>query len=271
MQKHGLIINADDFGLHPRVNAAVERAYTRGVLTSASLMVGGPAAAQAVAIARALPGLRVGLHIVLVDGVAVLPPADIPSLVDVHGRFPNAMAREGARFFFIPRVRRELAREIRAQFAAFAATGLTLDHVNTHKHFHLHPTVLSLILSIGKEFGMRAMRFPRERDAPWLLHPWLALTRVRLAISGVAHNSRVVGIRNSGRMDEASVLAALAQLPGGVVELYFHPAEGMGAISPSMADYRHADELAALLSPRVFAQIERLALPLGGFTDLMHQ
>ena len=138
----GLIITADDFGLHESVNQAVERAHREGVLSAASLMVAAPAAADAIARARALPSLRVGLHLVLADGRSILPHAAIPDLVDAKGRFGDRMARDGVRFFFLPWVRRQLAAEIRAQFEAFAASGLPLDHVNTHKHFHLHPTLL---------------------------------------------------------------------------------------------------------------------------------
>ena len=267
-----LIVTADDFGLHADVNAAVERAHRDGVLRAASLMVGAPAAADAVARARALPTLRVGLHLVLADGAATLPRAAIPALVDADGRFGSRMARDGMRFFFLPHVRRQLAAEIRAQFDAFAATGLPLDHVNTHKHFHLHPTVLSLILAIGRDYGLRAMRLPAEAGAPLPLRPWLALLKRRLARAGVAHNDYVVGIADSGAMDEAALLAALRRLPArGVGEIYLHPALCSGApIAASMRDYRHADELAALLSPRVRAEVERLAragVALGGFAD----
>ena len=141
MQPTGLIITADDFGRHPAINEAVERAHREGVLTAASLMMGEAHVAEAVAVARRNPRLRVGLHLVLTEGRAVLPPTRIPDLVDAQGRFPDdAMARDGVRFFFLPRVRRQLAAEIRAQFEAFKATGLQLDHVNAHRHFHLHPT-----------------------------------------------------------------------------------------------------------------------------------
>ena len=72
------------------------------------------------------------------------------------------MVRLGLRFFFRPRVTAQLAAEIRAQFAAFAATGLPLDHVNAHKHLHLHPTVGRMMIDIGREYGLRAVRVPAE-------------------------------------------------------------------------------------------------------------
>jgi hopanoid biosynthesis associated protein HpnK len=186
------------------------------------------------------------------------------------------MARAGLRLFCLPQVRRQVAREIRAQFEAFAATGLALDHLNAHKHFHLHPTVLTLVLQIGREFGLRAVRLPREAGAPPWLRPWLGLMRTRLRAAGVDHNDQVSGIRRSGRFDEPALLAALAAMlhapVEGVHEIYLHPAlESGAAIAPSMAGYRHADEFAALVSPRVREACAALAargVRFGGFSDL---
>ncbi|WP_341319180.1 hopanoid biosynthesis-associated protein HpnK [Paraburkholderia sp. IMGN_8] len=264
-----LIITADDFGLHRRVNEAVELACRDGVLTAASLMVGAPAVQDAVQRARSLPGLRVGLHLVLADGAATLPRAMIPALVDAQGVFGDNMVRDGFRFFFLPHVRAQLAMEIRAQFDAFARTGLPLDHVNTHKHFHMHPTVLSLILQIGKEYGMRAMRLPCEFDTPLWLKPWVSHMRARLDQADIAHNDYVVGIARTGQMDESTLLDAIARLPAGVGEIYCHPASpGDGALTAGMRTYRHADELAALLSTRVAAALDAAGTVRGGFADL---
>lgn len=261
-----LIVTADDFGLHEAVNEAVERGYRDGVLRAASLMVAAPAVADAVARARQNPGLAVGLHLVLADGRAMLPPTRIPDLVDAKGMFNSNMVGNGFRFFFLPHVRRQLAAEIRAQFEAFAATGLKLDHVNAHKHFHLHPTILSLMLTIGREYGLRAIRLPAEPGmGPWL-RPWLALMRWRLERAGVTYNDHVFGLRHSGGMDEAVMLAILKQLPEGLSEVYLHPASH-GHITESMADYRHADELEALLSPRVRQAIAERYRLCDGFSD----
>jgi hopanoid biosynthesis associated protein HpnK len=267
----GLIITADDFGLHTSVNMAVERAYREGVLSAASLMVAAPAANDAVARAHANPGLRVGLHLVLADGRAMLPPAAIPDLVGHDGCFGRHMVRDGTRFFLLPRVKRQLAAEIRAQFEAFAATGLALDHANAHKHFHLHPTILSLMIAIGRPFGLRSIRLPREAHlAPWL-RPWLGLLQWRLRAGGIGHNDYMVGLRQSGRFDEGALLSALGSLPPrGLGEIYLHPA--LAPVVPGAGTgYRHADELAALLSPRVRRALERLRAQgfcFGGFADL---
>ncbi len=267
--RRALILTADDFGLHARVNEAVERAHLHGVLSAASLMVGAPAAQDAVERARRLPDLRVGLHLVLADGAATLPRDAIPALVDHDGRFGDRMVRDGFRFFLLPHVRDQLAMEIRAQFEAFSKTGLQLDHVNTHKHFHLHPTVLSLILDIGRDYGMRAMRLPYEAHAPVWIKPWMTRMRSTLKRAGIAHNDYVVGIAQTGQMDEAALLATIAHLPDGVGEIYCHPATpGEGALSAGMRAYRHADEFEALLSPRVASALRAAGAMRGGFVDV---
>src|SRR5205814_8142973 len=137
-----LIVTADDFGRDVAVNKAVEDAHTHGILTCASLMVGAPAAADAVERARRLPSLRVGLHVTLSDGKPLLPGS---RLARRNGNFETDAARAGVRYFFQPGIRRALAEEIRAQFEAFRTTGLALDHVNAHQHLHLHPTIARLI------------------------------------------------------------------------------------------------------------------------------
>jgi chitin disaccharide deacetylase len=293
--KRFLIVTADDFGIHEAVNEAVSAASRAGVLTAASLMVGAPAASDAVRRARELPQLRVGLHLVLADGFAVLPRKQIPDLVDEHGRFGDGMGLDGVRYFALPSLRRQLEAEIRAQFAAFARTGLVLDHVNAHKHFHLHPTLLRMIVRIGREFGMTAVRVPREplwyssgrgagagggghgRGGPRLgpmaanafLLPWVGLMKARLRAGGIAFNDQVFGIAGTGRLDEEALLDILANLPDGVTEIYLHPAVDTEApIASTMSEYRHSAELAALLSSRVAAAVAATGAARGGYRDV---
>jgi len=277
-----LIVTADDFGLDEAVNEAIRRAALEGILTSASLMVAAPAREGALRVAAAVPRLRVGLHVVLADGAPVLPARLIPDLVDGNGRFPEGMLRNSFGFALSARVRAQLAAEIRAQFEAFAQTGLVLDHVNAHKHFHLHPTVLELLLRIGSEFGAFAVRVPREplwfaKQAAGTgsavsaasLVPWLANMRRRIHAHGMICNDQVFGIACSGQMDRLRLISILERLPGGVTEIYLHPAVATGVpITPSMAAYRHSEELEALLDPAVRqAQADSQAV-CGGYADL---
>jgi hopanoid biosynthesis associated protein HpnK len=277
-----LIVTADDFGIHEAVNEAVSEAASAGILTAASLMVGAPAAEDAIRRARELPRLRVGLHLVLADGFAVLPREQIPDLVDERGRFGTGMWLDGVRYFALPALRRQLEAEIRAQFEAFSRTGLTLDHVNAHKHFHLHPTLLAMILRIGRDFGMSAVRVPYEpmwysaRDASVgavaataFLIPWVSLMKARLRAGGFTHNDQVFGLSSTGQLDEETLLRILSRLPPGITEIYLHPATDTRApITSSMSEYRHSDELAALLSGRVAAALAATGAARGGYRDL---
>jgi hopanoid biosynthesis associated protein HpnK len=280
-----LILTADDFGLDEAVNEAVERAHREGALTATSLMVGAPAARDAIARARRLPGLAVGLHVVLADGLPVLPLDQVGSLVGTDGRFADSPARAGVRYFFDPRARKELAAEIRAQFAAFHATGLPLDHVNGHTHLHIHPTILELILSIGREYGMRAMRLPAEPAlASWRaaghglasrmatsigLVPWLSFMRHRLQRDGIKFNDFTYGLFDTGAMVETLVLRQLATLPAGVGEMYFHPGTRRApALDRTMSHYRHDEELLALTSPKLRAALAARDIKPIAFRDL---
>lgn len=280
-----VIVTGDDFGLSPAVNEAIEQAHRNGILTTASLMVGAPAAADAVARARRLRGLKVGLHVVVVCGQPVLPPAAIPDLVYGQGDLPERLAQAGIRFFFLPRVRRQLRAEIQAQFDAFRATGLELDHVNAHNHMHLHPTVLSLILEIGPGYGMRAVRIPNEPAlACWratrqgltsraltslFLAPWVALLARRVRRAGMCGNDYVFGLHDTGGMDSEKVIGMLGQLPDGVSEFYFHPATaGARDSGVPTAAAACAVELDALLNPKVRHALTASGIQAIAFSDL---
>jgi hopanoid biosynthesis associated protein HpnK len=270
-----LIVSADDFGLSVSVNEAVELAHREGILTTASLMVAGPAAADAVRRARAMPGLHVGLHVVVIEGPAVLPPSEIPLLVGADGQFPNDQVALGIRYFFRPAVRRQLRREIVAQFDAFAQTGLRLDHANAHKHMHMHPTVGRMVIEEGLRRGLPALRIPAEpprimaacgtpaTPGAWAMWAGSAVLRRQARRAGLRVNDHVFGLAWSGHVTAGRVKTLAAHLPPGLSELYFHPATHSDpALQALMPDYEHADELAALVDPAV-----RTAFDAAGITD----
>jgi hopanoid biosynthesis associated protein HpnK len=254
-----LILNADDFGLAPEVNRAVEVAHREGVLRAASLMVGAPAAGDAIERAHRLPKLAVGLHVVLVYGRPVLPPEQVPDLVDRKGDFLNDLVRAAFRFFLRPGVRVQLAAEIRAQFERFTASRLPLDHVDAQCHMHVHPTVFRLILQIGREFGLRAVRIPREPfGRTWSIEPWLWLMRIRARSAGIHYNDYAFGVNEAGALTEERVLQILDTLPEGVIEIFFHPAtQPFRGADAGTEEFAWALELAALTSPRVREAISR--------------
>lgn len=247
----------------------MERAHRDGVLTHASLMVAGAAAADAVARARTMPELCVGLHLVAVEGPAVLAPAQIPDLVDQGGWFSSDQLRLGMRYTFSVRARRQLATEIAAQFEAFRATGLVLSHADAHKHMHLHPYVAGLMVRIGRRYGLRRIRVPAEPPdvmrrlgersgiGARTMHAWTTLLRAQARAAGIEAADAVFGLAWSGHMTERRVLDLLKTIrPGrrGGTEFYFHPATRRDAmLQRLMPQYEHEAELSALLSPAVRA------------------
>jgi hopanoid biosynthesis associated protein HpnK len=271
-----LVVTADDFGAAIEVNEAVEQAHRDGILTAASLMVAGEAVDDAVSRARAMPTLGVGLHVVLVDGWPVLPADRLPMLVDSYGRFRTDMGRMSFKIFASPDARRQLALEVEAQFAAFAATGLPLDHVNAHKHFHLHPTVAATILKIGRRYGMRAVRAPIEprrllrtvdgsRMVPRIEAAWARLVRRRMRAAKMSVPDQVLGLAWSGSMTAHRLCGVLEHLPPGLTEIYSHPATT--SYPGSAPGYDYCGELAALTDPLAKGLIARNSVILGRFAD----
>jgi hopanoid biosynthesis associated protein HpnK len=263
------------------VNEAVEAAHEGGVLTAASLMVAGPAAADAIARARRMPRLRIGLHLALVEGPPLLPPEAAPDLVDRDGRLRTDLARLGLEIALRPAVRRQVRAEIKAQFAAFRATGLPLDHVNAHKHFHLHPVIAHEMLAVGRAFGLKGVRVPIEpvpvlaavepwprRPLAWIMAPWARQLARKIRRAGLWTPDAVFGLAWSGEMTPARVVGLINRLPPGCSEIYLHPAV-RGGFSFSAPGYLYADELAALTAPETLAAARRGDIALGGYADFL--
>ncbi len=272
-QPRRLIVNADDFGRSRSINAAVIRAHREGILTSASLMVNEPAFDEAVALARENPKLGVGLHLTLLMGHSTLPPKETLGLVNECGEFSNNPVKVGFKYFFQSGLRDQLRKELHAQFAKFRATGLPLDHVNGHLHFHLHPTVSEILIADAEQLGIRHMRLTREpfwMDVPLArgrrlyraMHAavfyslsWWAQSDFRR--KKILHTKRVFGLLQDSHADEAYISKLLPILPPGDSELYSHP---------SLDEFKH--EFDALISPRVKELVAQQKIQLIRYQDL---
>jgi len=277
-----LLVSGDDFGAAPEVNAGIIRAHRDGILTSTSLMVTGAARDEAVALARANPRLAVGLHLVLAQARPASPPGEIPGLVRPDGAFGDQPILNGLRYAWAYCRRRGLAqlvREIDAQLAAFAATGLPLAHVDGHLNMHLHPMILPILLELAPRYGIRAMRLSREDLGAALrydrrhvgrklfeglvFHALAAYAAPRLRRAGIATADRVYGMHQTGHVDEAYLLALIPTLPPGVSEVYCHPATGdPPALARYQPGYDHQGEVDALVSPRVRAALDAAGVEL---------
>jgi predicted glycoside hydrolase/deacetylase ChbG (UPF0249 family) len=174
--------------------------------------------------------------------------------------------------------RAQLRAEVAAQFAAFRATGLACDHLNAHRHFHLHPVIAAVAFRAAREAGVRAVRIPWEppglirgidpaaRTQPRALAPFAALLRRLAARFGLAAPDRVVGLAWSGAFTAARLAAVLPRLPPGVTEVYLHPATEAG-FPGGAPGYDYAGELAALLDPAVAGTAA--AMPRGGYAAML--
>lgn len=262
-----LIVNADDFGASTSINRAVIDAHQNGILTTASLMVNGAAVSEAIALARENPKLGVGLHLSLAFGKSALDPKEIPDLVDSAGNFSNDPVAAGFKYFANRNCRAQLEKEIAAQFQKFEATGLPMDHLNGHLHFHLHPTIFGIV-------SKHRFKFARLTREPFWLNARIASGRWAYRIShaiifrilsararptldrlGVRCTDRVFGLLQNGLVDEEYLQKLLPQLPAGDSELYSHP---------SLDEFKHEHD--ALIETRPL--VKDLGIELIRYQDL---
>jgi predicted glycoside hydrolase/deacetylase ChbG (UPF0249 family) len=246
-----LVVNADDFGRSSSINHAVVRAHREGILTTASLMVNESTFEEAVTLARENPQLGVGLHLSLA----------------------NCPVAAGFRFFFNRSLRPQLKVEIRSQLQKFISSELALDHVNSHHHLHMHPTVSRILLECLRELkitrvrltcepfwvNMRNIAGRRFRNVSHALIYAMLARPARRAFQKdrIRHPRFVFGLMQNHAVDEAYLHQLLPALPVGDSELYSHP---------SLDDFRH--EFEALVSPAVRELVERLGIRLIRYQDL---
>lgn len=279
----GLIINADDFGRSPQVNAAVLRAHQQGVLTSASLMVAEPSAAEAAAAARDSSALDVGLHVVACNGRSLLPARQIPGIVDGSGRFPHSEVWAGLRYAMRPHLYSQLKDEFRAQIERHLKLVGYLNHINGHHNLHLHPTLVDILTKLAAEYRVPCLRLVREPVMTTLSlsrDHWPRKLRDHLIFACLAANARrkmrrlslksndcLFGFHQTGRLSEAYVLGVLARLPeNSITEFYFHPSIEVNGEPPMWPSQE--EETSILTSPIVRALIEQQGIRLTTFREL---
>lgn len=235
-----LIINADDLGLTSGVNRAIEEAGRTGAITSATLMAGSSRFDEAVTIARNLPQLKIGCHVVLVDGEPV--SGQVPSLTNGSTRF-----RTSLKDFALAATRKRLAqdeiqREAEAQIRKIQSAGINVTHVDTHKHTHMFPHVLRPVLTAARACGIHAVRNPFEPFRAWpavgvVSKPVLWVRALEVAAlrrfsadflqivheEGMSTTDGTVGVIATGKLDQKLLLDTIQAVPEGAWELVCHP------------------------------------------------
>jgi hopanoid biosynthesis associated protein HpnK len=282
-----LIINADDFGLTPGVNRAIVEGNAFGVVTSATLMANAKASVAATDLARAQQGLKTGCHVVLIDGEPLA--TNMHTLTNGSTRFRSSLKQ-----FAVAAVRKqmsadEIQREAEAQIRKIQACGVTLTHVDSHKHTHMFPPVLRPMLRAAKACGIRAVRNPFEPLRSWpremvLGNPglWLRSAAVMafqifapefrhtLKEEGMVSTDGTVGIAATGLLDQQILLKILKALPEGTWELVCHPGYSdadLQAAGTRLTQSREI-ELAALTSVETREAVARQKIQLISYADL---
>jgi hopanoid biosynthesis associated protein HpnK len=241
-----LIVNADDLGLTAGVNRAIRETHTDGVVTSATLMANGAAFADAIELARAVPTLSVGCHVVLVDGTPVSETGSVSTLLsggnDAPCQFHSGIVAVAARAVFRRFDPDQLVREIVAQIKKIQAVGIQVTHLDTHKHSHIFPQVMLALVKAARICGVPAIRnpfIPMSSLRPWefsrqpklwkrysqvrMLNTFASRFWERMRRAGLATPNGVLGVIETGSFDSSLLRRALTNLPDGTWELVCHP------------------------------------------------
>jgi len=277
-----LVVNGDDFGLTPGVNAGILAAHERGILTSASLFANAPATDEAIRIASRTPTLGVGCHLTLVDGIPVCRPEEVPTLapggrfLDTWGSFIRAALARRIRLV-------EIERELHAQIERIVGSGISLTHLDAHKHVHAYPAVFSIVASLARRFAVNVVRVPcepspmrgvlqhirhtvRRRQAieNLALAPWAWRDRRLLARNGLPPPPVFFGRALTGALTETTLISTLRRVPEGVSELMTHPGYPDAILNrlPTRLRAERAVEVDVLLSRAVAAAVEQERLVL---------
>ncbi len=282
-----LIINADDFGLTSGVNRAIAEASRSGVLTSATIMANSRAFDEAVMLTQSLPALKTGCHVVLIDGEPIT--SGLSSLTNSAQRFRSSLKE-----FAVAAVRKkisadEIQREAEVQIRKIQASGITVTHVDSHKHTHMFPHVLRAVLRAAKACGVPAVRNPFEPLRAWPMGAilgapslWVRATEVatlrmfaasfRKAVQeeDMLTTDGTVGIAATGVLDQKMLTAILNALPEGTWELVCHPGYSdadLQSAGTRLLKSREV-ELDALTSPETRSLISRRGIDLISYADL---
>jgi hopanoid biosynthesis associated protein HpnK len=287
-----LIVNADDFGFTAGINRAIVEAHTHGIVTSSTLMANGRAFEDAVRSATTIPRLSVGCHVVLIDGEPVLN-ADLSSLTTADSG--GVRFRDGLKSFAVRALTghlnpREIEAEASAQIRKLQSAGVSVSHVDTHKHTHLFPSVLRPLLSAARACGVRAVRNPFGPRKPLksselLTRPnlWTRYAEVRILRTladkfreaakreGVVTPDGTLGVVVTGALDEELFRAIAAVIPDGTWEFVCHPGYNDDDLKSAKTRLRQSreTELHVLTMPEAGELLLSQGIALISYNDLI--
>ena len=276
-----LIVNADDFGRHELINRAVEKALNEGCLRSATIMAGGKAFDNAVEVAKKNPALGVGLHFTLACGFPVLPPSEIPTLVNEDGIFFENYVVFLKKYLQGKVSIEEIKSELAAQLEKAQNAGLQLTHFDSHQHLHHIPGIIEICLNLAEGAKISAMRvsetkiFDGELDSIGKFIGRVGLSSLAKFAAHKAHKKNFrtpehfTGIVAGEAVDENFLSKLLENLPDGTTEIMLHPGTD-NEILQKYCDWEHdfEGELNAVTSPKILKQLEEKNISAINFSDL---
>lgn len=279
-----LIVNADDFGLHPLINAGIIKGHQEGFITSTSLMPSAPCWQEAVRLAKENPRLGIGVHLTLVGGVpSVLPKEQVSSLLDDDGLFLPDYVAFAKRYYSGAVKKAELEAELRAQFERALSCGVNITHIDSHQHTHVLPGINSLVLKLSNEYNIIRVRIPKEgylftggfqtgvgrligRSGLSFCADMAALRADSL---GLRHPQHFYGMLAGGHLNAQLIANILRHLPEGVSEIMTHPGLDSAALGKAFSwQYHWREELDAYLDAGNKALLKELGIEPVSFAAL---
>ena len=242
------------------------------------MVAAGDAFDEAVELAASQANLGVGVHLTLVEERCVSAPSNVPTLAS-NGMLPGTYGRlvKGVATGVIRK--RDIENEFRAQIEKCLVAGLKLSHLDSHQHTHTMPSLFTLVLRLGNEYGIRGIRIPRG----WPTLSDVAADRFlpKCVLCLLAHGDamcfrrghcvatqRFAGLFESGDLTEAKLLRILIGLREGTTELVCHP--GCKDVSPRYASWnqRRQTELASLTSASAKKVVREQGIELINYSQL---
>ncbi|MGA7929239.1 MAG: ChbG/HpnK family deacetylase [Candidatus Sulfotelmatobacter sp.] len=288
-----LIVNADDFGFTAGVNRAIVEAHTHGIVTSSTLMANGRAFEDAVRLAKSVPRLSVGCHVVLIDGEPVLDARLLPSITSAHstgGRFRDRLQSFAVRALAGRLDSDEIEAEASAQIRKLQSAGVSVSHLDTHKHTHLFPAVLRPLLRAARICGVRAIRNPfgprkplksselLARPSLWTRYAEVQILRTLASTfrdsasrEGLVTPDGTLGIVVTGALDEQLFRGIAAIVREGTWEFVCHPGYNDDDLKSAETRLRASreNELRVLTMPKARELLLRQGIDLISYRELI--
>ncbi len=274
-----VVINADDFGLHPNVNRAIIKGHCEGVVTSTSIMACGAAFDDAVLQSRKCPGLGIGVHLTLVEERPLTPADQVPSLVRRDGTMPDSYM-DFSRQWMSRRIRLDdVRRELESQIERVLRAGITPSHLDSHQHVHCLPGMWKTTIELAKKYSIPYVRLPYfdsiridatplQSAARWGVNIMAAIRR-RKASPDVRHADHVKGFAFSGRMSSDRLMSILQTIRPGLTEIMVHPGipdEELGRKYSHWKGFSWKQDLDAVTDPRIVTYCAEGGIALRNFS-----